>query len=137
MAETMSEMKPLGALGTELLESETKESLVSMLLDARQRAEEAERRADEQFAAGWRACQRKAAQVALDACLVPPDGGEPTEEERLGAHHAAFSILALSPPQASSPPGQESVEDDFPHAEDDVRRAAEERATVPASMLRR
>jgi len=38
----------------------------------------------------------RAAEVALNACLVPPDGGSPTEEERLVCEEAARRIRALA-----------------------------------------
>jgi hypothetical protein len=38
------------------------------------------------------------ADVALNACLVPPDGGSPTEEDRLMCERAADLILARSVP---------------------------------------
>jgi len=37
----------------------------------------------------------EAAKVARNACLVPPDGGAPTEEERLMCEQAADEIRAL------------------------------------------
>lgn len=41
------------------------------------------------------AALREAAYVAFNACLVPPDGGNPTEEERLVCDEASRRILAL------------------------------------------
>lgn len=41
------------------------------------------------------AALREAAGVAFNACLVPPDGGNPTEEERLVCDEAYRRILAL------------------------------------------
>ena len=41
------------------------------------------------------AALREAADVAINACLVPPDGGSPTEEERLVCEEAYHRILAL------------------------------------------
>ena len=43
------------------------------------------------------AALREAARVALNACLVPPDGGTPTEEEATMCQIAAEAILALIP----------------------------------------
>ena len=40
---------------------------------------------------------REAANIAENACLVPPDGGEPTEAERLMCEDAARRIRALDP----------------------------------------
>ena len=52
------------------------------------------RRAD--IAAAIReAALREAAYVAINACLVPPDGGSPTEAERLVCEEAYRRILAL------------------------------------------
>lgn len=44
------------------------------------------------------------AQVAERACLVPPDGGAPTPEERAVADRAAADIRALTkePPEGAS-----------------------------------
>lgn len=39
---------------------------------------------------------RKAASVARNACLVPPDGGNPTEDERVVCDAAGDYILALA-----------------------------------------
>lgn len=36
------------------------------------------------------------ADVAANACLVPPDGGSPTEEERLVCEEASARIMARS-----------------------------------------
>ena len=41
------------------------------------------------------AALREAAYVAINACLVPPDGGSPTEAERLVCEEAHRRILAL------------------------------------------
>lgn len=41
------------------------------------------------------AALREAAYVAINACLVPPDGGSPTEQERLVCEEASRRILAL------------------------------------------
>ena len=41
------------------------------------------------------AALREAAYVAINACLVPPDGGNPTEAERLVCEEAYRRILAL------------------------------------------
>lgn len=38
---------------------------------------------------------REAASIAFNACLVPPDGGNPTEAERLVCEEAGNRILAL------------------------------------------
>lgn len=38
---------------------------------------------------------REAAHVAVNACLVPPDGGNPTEDERLVCEEAYRRILAM------------------------------------------
>ena len=40
---------------------------------------------------------REAARVALNACLVPPDGGSPTENEAAVCAAASRYILALIP----------------------------------------
>jgi hypothetical protein len=40
---------------------------------------------------------RQCAEIACNACLVPPDGGSPTEEERLICEAASRNILALLP----------------------------------------
>jgi hypothetical protein len=34
------------------------------------------------------------AQIAIYGCMVPPDGGSPTEDERLLCEHIAHSIRA-------------------------------------------
>jgi hypothetical protein len=39
---------------------------------------------------------REAAMIAENGCLVPPDGGSPTEDERLMCRAIAVRILALS-----------------------------------------
>ena len=49
---------------------------------------DAERRGAEEM-------RERAAQTARIACLVPPDGGSPTEEERLVCEEAARRIRAL------------------------------------------
>ena len=41
------------------------------------------------------AALREAAYVAINACLVPPDGGNPTEEERLVCEEAYRRILDM------------------------------------------
>ena len=41
------------------------------------------------------AALREAAYVAINACLVPPDGGSPTEAESLVCEEAYRRILAL------------------------------------------
>lgn len=41
------------------------------------------------------AALREAAYVAINACLVPPDGGSPTEEERLVCEEAYRRILDM------------------------------------------
>ena len=41
------------------------------------------------------AALREAAYVAINACLVPPDGGSPTEEERLVCEEAHRRILDM------------------------------------------
>ena len=38
---------------------------------------------------------KQCAAIARNACLVPPDGGSPTEEERLVCEAAEQNILAL------------------------------------------
>ena len=41
------------------------------------------------------AAEREAcAQIAIYGCMVPPDGGSPTEDERLLCEHIAHSIRA-------------------------------------------
>lgn len=57
---------------------------------------------DEHTALAIRAAAlREAAYVAFNACLVPPDGGNPTEEERLVCDEASRRILALIQVSAS------------------------------------
>ncbi len=46
----------------------------------------------------YRAALKKAADVARHACLVQPDGGNPTEDERLVCEEAWRRILALPVP---------------------------------------
>lgn len=41
------------------------------------------------------AALKEAAYVAINACLVPPDGGSPTEEDRLVCEEAYRRIIAL------------------------------------------
>ena len=48
--------------------------------------------------AGAEAMREAAASVASNACLVPPDGGNPTEEERLVCEEAWRRIRALPLP---------------------------------------
>jgi hypothetical protein len=43
-----------------------------------------------------------AAKVALDGCLVPPDGGSPTEGERLMCEEIARRIRAITPPESAA-----------------------------------
>lgn len=57
-------------------------------------------------AEGWRAAIEAAAIAARDSCLVPPDGGAPTEEEQAHAHHAALCILALPSPAVGGKEGE-------------------------------
>lgn len=45
---------------------------------------------------------RECAKIAANACLVPPDGGSPTEQERLVCEEASRSILALLVPDGES-----------------------------------
>ena len=48
--------------------------------------------------AAVRAEEREAcARIALDGCLVPPDGGSPTEDERLMCEHITAAIRARGP----------------------------------------
>ena len=44
---------------------------------------------------GWNEALEAAAYVAVNACLVPPDGGSPTEDERLVCEEAYKRIRAL------------------------------------------
>jgi hypothetical protein len=44
---------------------------------------------------------REAAKIARNGCLVPPDGGTPTEAERLMCDHIAAAIDALLTPSAA------------------------------------
>lgn len=46
---------------------------------------------------------RRAAEVAKCACLVPPDGGSPTEEEWRVGEEAARRILATFPATETRP----------------------------------
>jgi hypothetical protein len=43
----------------------------------------------------------EAAKIARNGCLVPPDGGSPTEAERLMCDHIAAAIDALLTPSAA------------------------------------
>lgn len=58
------------------------------------------------YRAGREAGLREAAKMARNACLVLPDGGSPTEEERLVAEAAHDRILALIGPRFT-PPGEQ------------------------------
>jgi hypothetical protein len=52
---------------------------------------------DAYVAAAVRDALERAASVACNACLVAPDGGNPTEDERLVCEEAYRRILALIP----------------------------------------
>lgn len=51
------------------------------------------------FERGWKAGIEAAAEAASWAHMVPPDGGSPTEGERLVAQSAADAIRSLTPPE--------------------------------------
>lgn len=53
----------------------------------------------EAYARGWKAGIEAAAEAASWAHMVPPDGGSPTEGERLVAQAAADAIRSLTPPK--------------------------------------
>ncbi len=48
----------------------------------------------EQYTEGWNAATKQAAYQAKNACLVPPDGGSPTEAESDLCDEAARRIIA-------------------------------------------
>lgn len=52
----------------------------------------------------YRAALEAAADVAWHACLVQPDGGNPTEDERLVCEEAWRRILALPVPDLRAAP---------------------------------
>jgi hypothetical protein len=49
------------------------------------------------FREAWRLALLAAAGVARDGCLVPPDGGSPTEAEAAMCNAIAEHILTLQP----------------------------------------
>ena len=52
---------------------------------------------DAAYRAGEERMRERAASVAQNACLVPPDGGSPSDEEIAVANDAAAAIAALKP----------------------------------------
>lgn len=54
---------------------------------------------DAAWQAGAEAMRKAAANVASNTCLVPPDGGSPTEEERAVCEQVCRRVLALPLPR--------------------------------------
>jgi hypothetical protein len=125
--------------------------LVDTAVEMKDRAEQAEA----QLAKARVNALREAAYVARNACLVPPDGGNPTEAEAAVCDEAYIRILALidTPTPAPSPDDlvraalewassicdvatMDHVGDVIRGKGDEIRTAATDPATVAAIIER-